>query len=348
MLSFFAAQGTPLSIRDKLQRSSMNLISRMSLSQSLDEIAAEIPNSEKIVETLMDMSNLLGLLNLGDYIPWLAWFDLQGYGRRSKKDARIANSVFQQLIEKRRSSRSSDEPPRDFLDVLLLAALDAKNTHLQIGDDNIRAIIVDMFTAGADTTAVSIEWALAELLNNPQKLKILQEQIEQIVGCSRLVQESDLPNLPYLRAVVNETMRLHPNAPLLVPHMSMESTQMCGYQIPKNTILYVNTWAINIDPNIWDNPSEFSPERFLGSNVDALAQQCKFLPFGTGRRMCPGAPLALLNVQTMLANLVHVFDWITLAKLSLKETFGIVVALEKPLVAMPIPKLPKSLMEALP
>lgn len=293
---------------------------------------------------MMELFWMFGLVNVGDYMPWLAWMDLQGLGRRSKKAARSANSMLQQLIDRRRAGRSPDDPPRDFLDVLLRASL---TSQLQIGDEHIRAVMMDMLVGGTDTSAITTEWALAELLANPEKLAIVRKEIENIVGCSRLVRESDLPNLPYLRAVVNETLRLHPIVPLLLPRTSMEPCQISTYHVPKNTLVYVNAWAIHKDPSIWNNPLEFSPERFLDINIDALTQQCKFFPFGAGRRICPAWKLALLTVQNILGNLIHAFDWQTIAKPHMSERLGLVITLECPLLITPMPKLPNTLFESL-
>eukprot|EP00250_Pteridium_aquilinum_P022022 c25281_g1_i2 orf=143-769(+) len=202
-----------------------------------------------------------------------------------------------------------------------------------------------MMAAGTDTSAVTTEWALAELLASPDTLKKVQEELDEVVGRSRILQESDLPNLPYLRAVIFETMRLHPAAPLLAPHYSLEACELGGYHIPANTMIYVNAWAIGRDPDAWQNPLQFWPERFLGSSIDVLGQHFELIPFGSGRRICPGWRLGLLNVEVILANLLHAFDWSTSSKPDMDEKFGIIMSRKKPLIATPTPRLPRPVLE---
>eukprot|EP00250_Pteridium_aquilinum_P020812 c24960_g2_i1 orf=89-1162(+) len=185
MLSILAAQGTPVSIRELLHTTNSNLIARMAIGTSLEELVAGIPESRKMISALVELIGLVGEFNVGDYIPALAWMDVQGYNRRSKEAARKTSSVFQQVIDRRRSSiRSSDDPPQDLLDVLLSASFNAKHRELHIGDAHIRAILLDMFAGGADTATITTEWALSELLGNPHKLKIVQEELDRIVGRS--------------------------------------------------------------------------------------------------------------------------------------------------------------------
>lgn len=206
-----------------------------------------------------------------------------------------------------------------------------------------------MFIAGSDTASITIEWALAELLANPEKLRRVQEELDEKVGRARAVVESDLANLPYLRAVVNEALRLHPPTPLLAPHRSLEACHIAGYHIPADTLAFVNVWAIHRDPSIWANPLDFCPERFLPSLLDVTpGQHFGFLPFGSGRRSCPGWKLGLLNAQNVLANLLHAFHWATPTGKPppLTEEFGLTVAIKVPLIAVPMPRLPIPLYDA--
>lgn len=322
----------------------------MAFGKRLHELLPMDPNSLDIVSIVLENIDLLGEFNVGDYIPSLAWMDLQGHGKRSREVAQKARSVLQAVIDNRRREGGHDTR-HDFLDLLLSASFNSKHKELQIQDSNIRAVLLDMLAAGTDTSALMTEWALAELLANPEKLTKVQEELDEKVGTSRVVQETDIPNLPYLRAVVSEAFRLHPVAPLLIPHMSLEACQISGYHIPANTVVYINAWAIHRDPSLWDNPLEFCPERFLKSSLlDAIpGQHFHYLPFGSGRRSCPGWRLGLLNVQFVLANLLHGFDWTSLGgKPRLNEKSGLALALEDPLIAMPMPRLPRPLYDTFP
>ncbi|KAH7388090.1 hypothetical protein KP509_16G056900 [Ceratopteris richardii] len=203
----------------------------------------------------------------------------------------------------------------------------------------------NMFAGGIDTSAITVEWALAELLKHPHTLKKLQDELSSEVGSTRLVQESDVGNLPYLRAIVKETMKLHPVLPLLVPHTAKQQCQVNGYDIPSSTIAFVNVWAIGREPTVWENPLEFYPDRFLYSNIDLQGQHFELLPFGSGRRACPGLALGISNVYLMLANLVHVFDWAAVEELDLTEKFGIVCKLANPLVAKAVMRVHRKVIE---
>jgi typhasterol/6-deoxotyphasterol 2alpha-hydroxylase len=201
---------------------------------------------------------------------------------------------------------------------------------------------------GTDTSAVTVEWAMSELLRNPEVLAKATEELDRVVGRNRLVAEGDIPSLPYLDAVVKETLRLHPVAPLLTPRLCREDVSVGGYDIPAGARVFVNAWAIGRDPAVWEAPLEFRPERFAGSSVDVKGQHFELLPFGSGRRMCPGMGLALRMVPTILGNLLHAFAWrlpdgVAAEELGMEETFGLTVPRLVPLQAVAEPKLPARL-----
>lgn len=166
-----------------------------------------------------------------------------------------------------------------------------------------------MFAAGTDTSYIVLEWSMAELIRNPQVMRKLQEEVRGI-ACNRpMVKEEDLNNMNYLRAFIKEILRLHPPAPLLVPRESMESCQIAGYEIPKKTRVFINYWAITRDPEVWESPEEFRPERFENNIIDFKGQDYQYIPFGAGRRICPGMQFAISTIELALANIVHQFDW---------------------------------------
>ena len=141
-------------------------------------------------------------------------------------------------------------------------------------------------------------------------MKRLQQELEDVVGIERLVEEKDLPNLPYLDMVIKETFRFHSPGRFLIPHQSMEDMEINGYYIPKNSRILVNVWAIGRDPNVWsENVEEFWPERFIGRNIDVRGHDFELIPFGSGRRICPGMQLGLTTVRFVVAQLVHCFTW---------------------------------------
>ncbi|EFJ32262.1 hypothetical protein SELMODRAFT_64553, partial [Selaginella moellendorffii] len=167
----------------------------------------------------------------------------------------------------------------------------------------------DLLLGGSETSSTVTEWALAELLHHPDWMVKAQQEIESVVGRTRMVEEGDISKLEVLNAIIKETFRLHPPIALLVPHASMEAQKVAGYDIPKNAMLLVNVYAIGRDPRVWCDPLEFQPQRFMGSNIGVSGQDFELLPFGSGKRSCPGLPLGLRNVQLVLSNLLHGFEW---------------------------------------
>jgi len=166
-----------------------------------------------------------------------------------------------------------------------------------------------MLVAATDTTAATSVWAMTSLMKDPRVMKKVQEEIRNLGGKKDFLDENDIHNFPYLKAVIKETLRMHLPTPLLVPRESREKCIISGYNIPANTIVYVNAWAIQRDPNVWKNPEEFYPERFLECSTNFLGQDFELIPFGAGRRICPGMSMGVASVELILANLLYSFDW---------------------------------------
>lgn len=180
---------------------------------------------------------------------------------------------------------------------------------------------------------------MAELLKNPEKLAKARAEIRQVLGKNRAMEESDIPKLPYLQAVVKETFRLHPAVPLLLPRKAQQEVEIAGLKIPKNAQILVNVWAIGRDPRIWMNPESFEPERFLGSEIDVRGLSFELIPFGGGRRICPGLPLAMRMIHLMLGSLIGLFDWKVEdgVEVNMDDKFGVTVEMAHPLIAIPSP-----------
>jgi cytochrome P450 len=227
---------------------------------------------------------------------------------------------------------------------VLLQLADDPNLEVQLSRDNVKAIIQDALLGGSDTSAVTIEWAISELIKNPKLLGKATEELDRVVGRERLVTERDLPALPYIEAILKETFRLHPVAPMLVPHLAREDARVDGYDIPAGTVAFINVWSIGRDPTLWDAPEEFRPERFIGSKIDVKGQDFELLPFGSGRRMCPGLSLGLKVTLLSIANLLHGFVWrlpdgMAVEELSMEEIFLLAVPRKNPLEAVVEPRL---------
>ena len=199
-----------------------------------------------------------------------------------------------------------------------------------------------MFAAGTDTTYTVLEWAMAELLKRPVIMQKLQAEVRSVVGNRTNITEEDLGHMNYLKAVIKETLRFHPPIPLLVPRESMRDIKLNGYDIATGTQVLVNAWAIATDPSSWDQPFEFKPERFLNSSIDFKGHDFQFIPFGAGRRGCPGILFAMAVNEIILASLVHQFDWSLPGGeagegLDMSETAGLTIHKKSPLLAVATP-----------
>ncbi|XP_009626636.1 geraniol 8-hydroxylase [Nicotiana tabacum] len=315
----------------------LNLISNTVF--SIDMVDPEFKTAHEFKELVWTIMEDAGVPNLSDYFPVLKRFDLQGVKRRIQPAYLRLHEIFDQVIQKRVEARAKGVlKTGDFLDVLLDQFEEADVTGF---GTEIKPLMVDLFIAGSDTSAITTEWAMAELLRKPQVLNKVREEILQQIGTERPVKESDIEKLPYLQAVVKEAMRLHPAVSLLLPHKAQNDIQVLGYTVPKNTQVLVNAWAIGRDPKSWDKPLEFMPERFIKSSVDYKGRDFEFIPFGAGRRICPGMPLAIRMVNLMLASIIQPFSWklpdgMAPEKLNMDEQFGVSLRKAVPLVAIPI------------
>ena len=185
----------------------------------------------------------------------------------------------------------------------------------------------DMFSAGTHTSAVTLQWAMSELIKNPKVMTKAQAGLRHVLKGRERIYESDIQDLDYLKLVIKETLRLHPPLPLLLPREARVKSEIGGYQIPANTKVMINVWKIGRDPKYWINPNNFIPERFSDNAINMLGKDFEFLPFGAGRRMCPAMNLGLINVELPLAMLLHHFNWelpdgATSETLDMSESFG--------------------------
>ncbi|WCJ31801.1 Cytochrome P450 71AU50 [Euphorbia peplus] len=246
--------------------------------------------------------------NLGDYIPQIAPFDLQGLTKQMKALSKVFDAFFEKIIEEHIQFKDDNNRTKDFVDVML-EFMGSEESEYRIGRDHVKAIMLDMLAGSMDTSAAVIEWTLSEIMKNPRVMKKVQKELEEKVGLDRIVEESDLENLKYLDMVIKESFRLHPIAPLLIPHKSTQDTIVDGFFIPKNSNIFINVWAIGRDTNAWSDAEKFLPERFVESKIDYRGRDFELIPFGSGRRGCPGIQLGITVVRLVVAQLLHCFDW---------------------------------------
>ncbi|EXB80838.1 Flavonoid 3'-monooxygenase [Morus notabilis] len=293
---------------------------------------------------IQEAMHLAAIPNLGDFIPFIAPLDLQGYTKRMKVVAKVFDDFFEKIIEDHILSKDEDSKTKDFVDVML-SLMESADSEYRIERPNIKAVMLDMLVASMDTSASAIEWAISELIKQPRVLMKVQKELETVVGMERMVEETDLEMLEYLDMVVKETLRLHPVVPLF-HHAAMEECTINGFHIPKKSRVIVNAWAIGRDPNAWNDPEKFIPERFLGSSIDLKGRDFQLIPFGAGRRHCPGLQLGLIVVKLVVAQLVHCFDWelpngVIPTELDMTEEFGLTTPRANHLLAIPTYRLHK-------
>ncbi|KAL3642300.1 hypothetical protein CASFOL_013115 [Castilleja foliolosa] len=296
---------------------------------------------KKFNKFLREFVELLGAKSFKDYIPWLGWIDrVNGLDAKVERVAKQFDEFLETVLQEHRDGIEHDDGDGefDFVDILLEFQRDNKSSS-PVEDDTIKAIILDMFAAGTDTTAASLEWAIAELIKNPRTMKILQSEVRSVAGNKKEIDEDDLDKMTYLKAVIKESLRLHSPIPLLVPRKSTQDTKVLGYDVKSGTQVMINAWAIARDPTLWEKPEEFLPERFLDSSIDFRGLHFELIPFGAGRRGCPGIAFAMAVNELGLAKLVHHFDFALpngekKEDLDMSETCGITVHKKIPLLVV--------------
>ncbi|XP_051133624.1 cytochrome P450 71D9-like [Andrographis paniculata] len=304
--SIASKEGCSLDMSEKLSLITCDLILRAALGNtSIDEHSA-------LVSIVIEAFAIIGEFNLGDLYPSISLFKgIGGYKGRLEKLRKYMDTLLDKIINARRATKSQDQEEETFIDVLLNFHKDTGH-EFQLSDDNIKAVLVDIFVGGIETSSATAEWAMAEMMRHPIVLKKAQDEVRRVFGDKGFVDESDFDELKYLKLVIKETLRIHPPGPLLLPRESSEACEINGYTIPAKTRTMVNVWAIGRDPKIWKDAESFIPERFLDKDisVDYTGKGFKFMPFGAGRRMCPGMAFGLANVEVPLAMLLYHFDWV--------------------------------------
>ncbi|OEL30836.1 3,9-dihydroxypterocarpan 6A-monooxygenase [Dichanthelium oligosanthes] len=358
-----SARGEAVDLTRELIRLSNISIIRM--------VASTVPGSvtDEAQELVKAVAELVGAFNVDDYIALCRGWDLQGLRRRAVDVHRRFDLLLEEILrhkeetrearrllalggdhdDKKKMIEAATTKHKDLLDILMDKAED-KTAEVKLTRDNIKAFIIDVVTAGSDTSAAMVEWMLAELMNHPEALRKVVEEIDAVVGGDRIAGEADLPRLPYLMAAYKETLRLHPAAPI-AHRQSSEEMVIRGFTVPPQTAVFINVWAIGRDPTFWEDPLAFRPERFMpggaAESLEPRGQHFHFMPFGSGRRGCPGMGLALQSVPAVLAALVQCFHWATttgggnqgVKQIDMDESDGLVSARKHPLVLRPTPRL---------
>lgn len=311
-------------------------------------------DQDEFIGILQEFSKLFGAFNIGDFIPWLSWVDPQGLNKRLKAARKSLDRFIDKIIDDHMANpKETDAMDADMVDDMLAFLGDGKgiggadSDELKLTRDNIKAIIMDVMFGGTETVASAIEWAMAELMRSPDDMKRVQEELAQVVGLDRKVHESDLDKLPFLKCAIKETLRMHPPIPLLL-HETAEDCEVAGYSIPKRSRVMINSFAIGRDKSAWKDADTFRPSRFApggdAANVDFKGNFFELIPFGSGRRSCPGMQLGLYALELAVAQLAHCFTWelpdgMKPSEMDMGDVFGLTAPRAVRLVAVPTPRL---------
>ncbi|CAM6109517.1 unnamed protein product [Calypogeia fissa] len=352
----------PMGIRSIGCAAIRNIVFSLCIGRRFDSLRPE-DELKEFPEILDELAQLFMSINLVDFFPWLTWFDPQGLLKRMKTFDKRQRRWYEMILEQHRLAMKqqkgesgelegggdeTNSTTRNFVDVLLRAQEDGT----KISDDGVMGTIMSMLCGGIDTTSSQVEWVLLELARHPKMLQRLQYELDAFVGKERPLDENDLTFMPFLNAVVLESLRLHPAVPYSFPHVNMAPATLGGYDIPAKTAVIVNAYSIGRDPKTWKNPLEFNPDRFMAGgsslssdSIKANGNYYQLLPFSSGRRVCPGYNLAILLLLRIVGTLVHAFNWIpppglSAEELSIEEVSPFIIHPNPDLYLVPTPRLP--------
>ncbi|KAL1215999.1 Cytochrome P450 71B7 [Cardamine amara subsp. amara] len=305
----------------------------------------EFIDEHNVEELVHKFELLIDGIAFSDFFPGVGWLmdRISGQNKTLNNVFSELDIFFQNVLDEHlKPGRIVSESP-DVVDVMvdLMKKQEKDEDSFKLTTDHLKGIISDIFLAGVNTSAVTLSWAMTELIRNPRVMKKVQDEIRTKLGDNKeIITEDDLTKLDYFKLVVKETFRLHPAAPLLLPRETMSQVKIQGYDIPAKTQMIINIYSIARDPKLWTNPDEFNPERFLDNVIDYKGLNFELLPFGSGRRICPGMMMGITNVELGLLNLLYFFDWglpegKTMKDIDLEETGSIIISKKTTLELVP-------------
>ncbi|CAF2277214.1 BnaA04g13120D [Brassica napus] len=338
-----ALRQSPVDLSKTLFSLTASIICRVALGHNFNEDGFVIDH-ERIEELVTEAAEAIGTFTFSDFFPGALGRFLDWLFQRHKKINKVfeeLDAFYQHVIDDHLTLEGRKDP--DIVS-LMLDMIDKQGNEdsFKLNIDNVKAILMDLFLAGVDTSAVTMIWAMSELVRNPRALKKAQEKIRTTLGEKKeIITEDDLGKVDYLTLIIKETFRLHPALPFILPRETMSHVKIQGYDIPPKTQIQINVWTIGRDPKRWTDPKEFIPERFTDSSVDFRGQHFELLPFGSGRRMCPAMPMGVATVELGLMNLLYFFDWelpdgINFGDIDMEETGNISIVKKVPLQLVPL------------
>ncbi|XP_047310004.1 xanthotoxin 5-hydroxylase CYP82C4-like [Impatiens glandulifera] len=351
--NLYEKRGMNAPLSEMLESMTMNIILRKLAGKRLhgEGEKENLREGRLLKEAIRKALYLSGLFVVSDAIPWLEWLDVGGILKSMKETFKEIDQVLQQWLQEHILKGNSNSVQSDFIDVMLSVMNEDELVYGHSRDTIIKATVLILILTGSESTAETMIWGFSLLLNNRHSLKFVQEELDRVVGKERWVQESDIENLTYLQAITKETLRLYPPGPLSGPRQALEDCHVGGYFIPKGTRLIVNIWKIQRDPEVWLDPEAFRPERFLEREFGYKGQQHEYMPFSSGRRMCPAVGFGLQVVHLTLARLVQGFDMKGPGQdqqlVDMTEGVGLALPKVHPLEVVLTPRLPTKLYQQL-
>ncbi|XP_057779016.1 cytochrome P450 81Q32-like [Salvia miltiorrhiza] len=327
-----------LEVKSALFEFTFNVLTRMITGKRYYGRSVENSSEAKVLEEIAAATSEVAFeTNVVDFLPLMRWFGFREVEKKLMAIHEKRDKFMQSVIDENRENRDDDDDAmRKKTMVEVLLDLQRSDPHYYT-DQTIKSLLLVLLQGGTSTSTIALEWAFSLLLDNPETLKKAQSEIDGHVGCRRLIAESDVAELPYLRHIILEAMRLHPPVSIVMPHLSSSECAVGGYRVPAGTVLLVNLWEIHNSPKIWADPETFRPERFEGVDVKKdLGLQ--FFPFGSGRRACPGENLANLNIGLGLGSLIQCFQWDKVGEIDMTEGAGTTTPKVQPLMAKCTPR----------
>ncbi|XP_062078774.1 cytochrome P450 71D9-like [Humulus lupulus] len=336
MLEVIASKvGSAINLTQMVKTLMFGITSRVAFSKKSSDHEEFI----SIVEEFLKSADGFEFAEMFPSLSFLDWTTRPKYESLKLRASRIMENIIKEHIEENEKSIEKKGKVKDLVDVLLKFHNNG-DVGFTITTDNIKAVIFDIFIAGSETSALTVDWAMVEMIRHPRVMKKAQDEVRKVFGKKGLVNETSINEMKYLKSIVKETLRLHPPAPLLLPRENGEKCWINGYEIPIKTKVMINVWAIGRDPKYWIEPESFMPERFIEGSVNFKGNNFEFIPFGGGRRICPGMSYGLINVELLLALLLYRFDWklpngMKHEDLNMMELFGLTVSRKDDLNLIP-------------
>ncbi|XP_044483779.1 cytochrome P450 71D9-like [Mangifera indica] len=332
--SIASKAGTVINLTEAIFSSSFGVTSRAAFGKTCKD-------KESFIAVVKESTKLIAGFNIPDLFPSIKLLQsISGIKSKLKKLHQEGERILENIVNEHKMSYKS-EGDKGLVDALLKLHENG-DPQFSLSPNNIKAIIFDIFGAGSETSATVIDWAFCEMIKNPKLMRKAQVEVREVLNEEGKVEETGISDMKFLKLLIKETMRLHTPVPLLIPRECGENCEINGFNIPAKSRVIVNAWAIGRDPKFWTEPESFKPERFIDSAIDYRGTHFEFIPFGAGRRICPGISFGMANVELTLAKLLYHFDWklpdgMKNKDLDMTESFGVSMKRKDDLCLIPVP-----------